>query len=218
MGLHLNYELRLPASTRADDVTDVLSRLHELALTLPFKAVSPMYHEPFATGGSPDPRLDAFRLWASVIAHPNDEYEVPLTGDLDTAQGFIIHPGDRCELATVGFMLRGDASGRQHEWFWHCCCKTQYASVISDTHLVNCHTALVRLLDDAGTLGVAVVVRDETHYWETRDDGRLIAEARVMNQVVAAMAGKLGDAIGPGVGAPIFEHPDFERLEMGDPT
>jgi hypothetical protein len=74
------------------------------------------------------------------------------------------------------------------------------------------------MLDYAGKVGVDVVVRDETHYWETRDEQRLIAEVRKMNHIVAAFAGRLGDLGVPGSGelrAPIFGHPRFERLEMG---
>jgi hypothetical protein len=37
-----------------------------------------------------------------------------------------------------------------------------------------------------------------------------------MNQVVARIAGQFSDAIGPGVGSPLFAHPEFERLEMGE--
>lgn len=67
-------------------------------------------------------------------------------------------------------------------------------------------------------VGVKVVVRDETHYWETRDEARLIAEVNAMNRVVARIAGQLGDlkAVPDGqFRAPIFQHPRFERLEMG---
>ena len=75
------------------------------------------------------------------------------------------------------------------------------------------------LLDHAAELGVGVVVRDETHYWETRDEAQLIAEVRAMNQIVAAMAGKIGDAIviGPSPGSPARYRPRFEeppRLEV----
>ena len=61
------------------------------------------------------------------------------------------------------------------------------------------------------------MVRDEGHYWETRGTAWLISEVDYMNKVVAALAGRLGDAIeraGHAVGAPIFEHREFEHLEM----
>jgi hypothetical protein len=61
-------------------------------------------------------------------------------------------------------------------------------------------------------------VYDETQYWETRETSRLVAEVHAMNQLVARFTGRLSDAIGEGhdVQVPIFEHPRFERLEMGD--
>jgi hypothetical protein len=114
-------------------------------------------------------------------------------------------------------MRRADEDARHREWFWHCSCKTQYASVVGDQHLVACHAGLARLLDRAASLGVDLTVRDETHYWDTRDERRLIAEVHRMNQIVARIAGKLSDATGPehAVRAPIFQHAQFERLEMG---
>jgi hypothetical protein len=77
---------------------------------------------------------------------------------------------------------------------------------------------LVQLLDHAITLGIEVDVYDETHYWESRDSRRLIAEVHAMNRLVARVAGQLSDAMGEAqqVRAPIFEHPRFERLEMGE--
>ena len=92
------------------------------------------------------------------------------------------------------------------------------ASMVSDAHLITCHTALVAFLDHAIASGVDVVVRDETHYWETRDTERLVAEVHEMNRIVARIAGKFSDAIGTAadVRAPIFEHRNFEHLEMGE--
>jgi hypothetical protein len=90
---------------------------------------------------------------------------------------------------------------------WHTCCKTQYASVVSDEHLIRCHLSLVSLLEAAAGIGVGVTVRDETHYWETRDTDRLIEEVHRMNRIVAKLAGRLGDAVGEGfkVGGSIGE-------------
>ena len=103
--------------------------------------------------------------------------------------------------------------GEPHVWHWHACCKTQYASVLGDDHLVRCHTSLVALLDQAAELEFEVTVRDETHYWETRDTSVLLAEVREMNRIVAHIAGAFHDALrehGHVAGA-IFEHPEFTR-------
>jgi hypothetical protein len=90
--------------------------------------------------------------------------------------------------------------------------------VFGDRHLVACHTGLVGLLDHARSIGVGIEVRDETHYWQTRDEGLLIAEVDAMNRIVARIAGKLSDVHPRGVDvrAPIFRHDQFEHLEMND--
>jgi hypothetical protein len=136
-----------------------------------------------------------------------------------------VKPGDRCEAATFGLAWvppTDEDANRLHDepyiWHWHTVCKTQYASVVSDEHLIRCHTSLVALLDHAPTLGFDVTVRDETHYWETRDTNRLLAEVGEMNRIVARVAGALHDAIGEQayVGGAIFEHREFEELETRD--
>ena len=48
-----------------------------------------------------------------------------------------------------------------------------------------------------------------------------MAEVHAFNQVVARIAGAFGDAFDKSkehgvVGSPIFEHKEFERLEMGE--
>ena len=218
MGLHLNWELRLPASTSRDEAWTRLETLHRRAQGSGFEEMTPVFDydgsEFFGALG------DHFRLWARVIARTHDEdLELPLTGDVHTAQGFVIYPGKGCEGAVFGVLRRAAADGTHGEWFWHCCCKTQYASVVSDDHLIFCHTSLVALLDHAIESGWDVVVRDETHYWETRDTGRLIKEVHKMNRIVARLAGFLSDRL-ESAGrpeAPIFDHPDYERLEMEKP-
>jgi hypothetical protein len=218
MGLHLNWELRLPWASTPDDVARHLDQLQHFALGLPFDYVSPRVngHVPeWATVGRPE---RAIQFFSSIVAEPWDEDTPPRRGDPTTAQGFIVDPGDGCETAHFGLLRRADEHGQHGEWFWHCSCKTQYASTRSDEHLVKCHTSLVRLLDHAIELGIDVVVRDETHYWDTRDQSRLIAEVHHMNRIVATFAGQMSDALGSdhSVQAEIFNHPRFERLEMGE--
>ena len=217
IGLHLNYELRLPACTERDVVVRTLTDLHAFAQTLAFDELSPVLIEHGHPIDKTD-RLATLRFFASIIATPDNEDILPLTGDPNSAQGFFVHAGRGCETAAFGLMRRADIHGAHAEWFWHGSCKTQYASIVSDAHLIACHTALVRVLDHAITLGIDVVVRDETHYWDTRDASRLVDEVRAMNQLVARFAGQLSDVVGETheVRASIFEHPRFERLEMGD--
>lgn len=222
MGLHLNFELRLSAAHSAEAVNTFLEQLREFALTQPFENVSSFLSpEAVASDGSEhDHRL--LELWANIIAKPDNEDENEadrqLVGDRGSARGFIVRPGERCEPAVFAFLLRSDASGVPTEWFWPCCCKTQYASIISDEHLLTCHLSLVRVLEHAIELGLDVVVRDETHYWETRDTAQLLKEVHSMNQIVARIAGLFSDKVGNDqqVHAPIFDHPRFEHLETGE--
>jgi hypothetical protein len=226
IGLHLNFELRLPASATRESVIASLTALHAFAQSLPFADVSPLLtdHDGDSVGESEHAELrSALRQWAELIATPfdaDDADDALLAGDASSALGFLVQPGKGCETATFGFLRRRSAAGTPVDWFWHCSCKTQYASTVSEAHLIACHTALVRLLDHAIALGVGVVVRDETHYWESRDVSRLVSEVRAMNQLVARIAGRISDALGEtsDVRASIFEHPLFERLEMGNPS
>jgi hypothetical protein len=60
MGLHLNYELRLPDSATAEAVGNVLVRLRDFALALPFKSVTEIYRpEP----GRFDSRVAVYGFW-----------------------------------------------------------------------------------------------------------------------------------------------------------
>lgn len=216
MGLHLNYELRLPGDTSPDQVRSRLAELRQRAVELPFHEVSDVIA---ATDPVEDWPHHVLRLFADLVATPYGEDLPPLQGDPSTAMGFVVEVGAGSEIATFALQHRQAPDGTHREWYWHCFCKTQYASTVSDEHLITCHTSLVGLLDHAITLGFNVVVYDETHYWETRDTARLLAEVHRMNQIVAAFAGAMSDCLpgDPGrVKAPIFEHPRFERLEMGE--
>jgi hypothetical protein len=212
MGMHLNWEFHLPADTSAERVAELLDALRARAVELPFDEVTRVLEQPSRPSTAD---LEGYvALWAQVISKPDENHS--RIGDLTTARGFGVHPGKGCEGATFGFVKRAEADGRSPEWFWHHCCKTQYASVVSREHLIRCHASLVALLDYAVESGIGVVVRDEGHYWETRDESRLVAEAEYMNRVVARIAGAFSDAMPMGLaaGSPVFEHPEFEHLEM----
>lgn len=232
MGLHLCYELALPRETPAMVAAERVGLLHEAAARLPFDTVSAHVR---VTAGEAlgDVNLfdcsleDFFRLGARVRLNPANTDTGERADRLADGVGFAVHPGRYCEGATFGlaWVPPEDEEGNHLHaepcvWHWHACCKTQYASVVSDEHLIHCHTTLVALLEEAIRLGFEVTVRDETHYWETRDPARLVAEVQEMNRIVARIAGALHDAVGEKArteGA-IFKHPEFEVLEsMGPP-
>jgi len=227
MGLHLCYELALPPDTPESDVAERVRRLYAEAVRIPFELVGPFVR---TTAGeslgdeaeADDPLGHWFRLGAAIRLDDRDPVTGGRTELLPDAIGFAVHPGRGCEAATFGLARvppEDDEGNPVHGlpliWHWHSTCKTQYASVVSDEHLIHCHTSLVALLEAAERLGFQVIVRDETHYWETRDAARLVAEVHEMNRIVAHFAGALHDAIGDRarVDGAIFEHPDFEELE-----
>lgn len=221
MGLHLNYEFRLPADTPRAVVARMLGELRDFAATTRVADVSPLVD--LSVDGPESAADDVGRAWhcvhlfARILGDPIPDDEIPLyTGDPSSAIGFRVDPGDGAETATFALMYRRADLGTHEEWFWWCGCKTQYASVISDEHLITVHTSMVAILDEAVRLGFDVVVRDETGYWESRSTDVLVAEVTKMNRLVARFAGAVSDAIGDkhDVQASIFEHPRFERLEM----
>ena len=239
MGLHLCYDLALPAGATDADAARLVSSLRERALALPFDHVSSVVRltqdalaGPWPLHGLAFARLEDVAHVAAVFAReelyrrrlalPDDGEAytpVDVPPDVPTAaHAFAVAPGQGSEPATFGVarLTDGDAPA---PWGWHCCCKTQYASALGDDHLLRCHGSLVALLDHAGALGFEVTVRDETGYWGSRDPRQLVVAVAEMNRVVARFAGAVTDAVrdaggdSRGVQGVIFEHPDFERLE-----
>jgi len=220
MGLSIAYQLSLPAATNRASVIALLTRLRERALTLPVNLVTDMLacdagDALGSPGGSGVPLEFWFRSWAALTLDPEGGSELP------DANGFIVSPGDECEPAAFG-VARTPPYDRHwcHQygplgWWWHSVTKTQYASVVSAEHFVRCHSVVVTLLDAARELGFEVQVFDEGGYWESRDADRLLAHVDRMNRLVAGLAGAVHDRLGRdhSVEAPIFAHPDFERLE-----
>ena len=227
MGLHLCFELSVPRDTPMTDVVERVRQLRRVAVTLPFDKVGPLVLTTAGqTLGETEEAESSLANWFRFCAHcrlgSHDERAGVRRDLLPDAVGFAIKPGDYCEGATFGLAWvppeNEDGEPRHEEpsvWHWHTVCKTQYASNLGDDHLIRCHTSLVALLDKAPDLGLQVVVRDETHYWETRDTNVLIAEVREMNRIVAGIAGAFHDAVGgrAHVGGAIFKHPEFEELE-----
>jgi hypothetical protein len=229
MGLHICYELSLPGVTADEDAMQHLEALRAHALTLHVDDVTTVWRlvgRELVLDDSWSDRAAPrhFRIVAKFAREERDGVE----GPVDEAQrlaaaGFFMNPGKGSETAIFGLVRprlspvspSAERADEQDNWFWHHCCKTQYASTVSDEHLVHCHLAVVSMLEEAERLGFHVTVHDETHYWTTRSTERLIAEVHNMNRIVARFAGAFHDATSGQVrteGA-IFEHPDFERLE-----
>ena len=164
-------------------------------------------------------RMSREQLYRERLGVADDEYRhVKVPDDLPTTiVGFAVAPGGRSEPASFGLAkLIGQNESR---WLWWCCCKTQYASVLGDDHLLRCHTSVIALLDAAKRIGFECEVRDEAGYFESRDPAQLLQRVGEMNRIVARFAGAFSDAYRKAGGdsrevqGEIFRHPDFERLE-----
>lgn len=243
MGLHLCYEITLPAECDEGFVAMRMEELRQHALRLPFAEVSELVRLDARAVAEQRPlRGLAWESLEHVVQYNasfmrdqlyreslgicrDDESAIfgaravnaPVDAPVSVI-GFAIDPGERCEPAHFG-LTRLAGPEITTRWWDHCCCKTQYASIVSDEHLMRCHGSLVSLLDFAVDLGFGVEVRDETGYWDSRDPQTLFAAAAEMNRIVARLGGVLNDAVRDAmgdssvVGGAIFEHPEFERLE-----
>jgi hypothetical protein len=239
MGLHINFELSLPAATSESYVSALMADLHDRARALPFAGVSNMVRlterelaGPWPLHGLAYDRLDdVAHVYASLtrdelygrahgLSEPNPLRRIDVPADVPTiAIGFGLSVGRGSEPAAFGLTKLGGAEHESLAWRWQCSCKTQYASVLGNEHLLRCHTSVVALLDAAVALGVEVEVHDETGYWETRDTTVLFDRVAEMNRIVAKLAGALTDSVRDAgadsrqLDGAIFKHPDFERLE-----
>ena len=210
MGLTFSYEFRLPGWYSAEVVNAKIGNLKLHAERLRFPKISPTYDG--VIDFLPDDWRELFNVFADVNARPIGDDERPYLADANSARGFLAMPGKGAEAASFGFMLRTFDDDGSREWFWQGWCKTQYASVHGEQHFLDCHLRLVAMMDYASKFGINVSVWDEGQYWETRDPNVLLGELAKMNRLTARLAGRLHDS-GVDVQAPIFEHPDFERLE-----
>ena len=229
MGLTIHHELRLPRDTPPEKVANLVSQLQIAATRLPFERVSPMVH----TKSDGSTELDKsqplglfFAFCASMLLDAKGQgteewYEKALPEGF----GFGVVPGDGCETSAFGVAwlpARDDEfrliPNEPPTWLWLSHCKTQYASNVSVEHFVRCHTSIVALLDVAVELGFDVRVFDEGEYWETRDVDKLAGKVDDMNHLIAGLAGALHDRLGDDIEleAPIFDHPNFEHLEMNE--
>lgn len=238
MGLHICYELSLPAEADEAKAVELLSALRREALRLPFAEVSEFVRLtesdvvklPNMRGLGFERLEDVVHIFGDLVrdelyrevSGADEESNVRAPQDLTTTiVGFAVGPGAGCEPAAFALVRLAPPAGVSR-WFWHYCCKTQYASVVSEDHFLRCHASLVGLLERAAQTGIECQVRDETGFFESRDPALLLTRVHDMNRVVARFAGAFSDAFkstggeSSQVQGEIFRHPDFERLETKD--
>jgi hypothetical protein len=227
MGLTIHYELRLPGTLDDTAALDMLERLRAHALTLGADGVSDICTLSGADLCSDrDEDVWTFERLIQFVAEclweSQDDAREPVDPTAAVgAAAFLVKPGNESESAVFGLVRPRPGAianwGYEEDirnWCWQSFCKTQYAANVSDEHFLRCHLMVVEILDEAKRLGFTVTVHDEGLYWDTRSTDSLLAELRRSNQIIARFAGALHDA-NPELDlqAPIFEHPDFERLE-----
>jgi hypothetical protein len=225
MGLTIHYKL-----THAGNETsarNLIGQLHSAAQDLPFKELQDIVDLQGDACKFDNYDKESPLRWLLIQADQTlklDEHTylgVPPTRIL----AFETWPGEGCEAANFGLcqypatiehhgkQIRTKPSG----WRWSSFCKTQYASDPSCGGVENflrCHLLVIALLDKAKELGVLESVSDEGDFWEKRDIKALVEEIGSWNNMIAAFAGKLRDALGDGVQSPITEFKNFEQLEQ----
>jgi hypothetical protein len=238
MGLCICYALSLPAETPQAMAGEILRKLREKAIVLPFAAVSDLVRLGPDDLRRPSPLrgLSYVRLEDVVDVHArfvskalycesqgldieDVHCRIDLPDDLTVSVvGFAAAPGSGSEPASFA-LAKLEGKDVATRWWWYCSCKTQYASAHGDAHLVKCHRSVVDLLDAAARIGLECDVRDETEFFASRDESKLLANVDEMNRVVAQFAGLFSDSFDKAGGdsrqvqGEIFHHPDFERLE-----
>lgn len=144
-------------------------------------------------------------------------------------EGFVFRTlvGRDCEPLWLGLCRYPEAvetaAGRRKtrlggRWCFSGFSKTQYASLHGWAHFLRCHRAIIELLAEWRQLGLSVRIMDEGGYWPRLSERVLRRNLDEMNGAVAAAAGAIKDQCQDtqpegGVEAPIFRHPQFERLE-----
>jgi len=200
------------------DAIEAMRLLRERCLDLPFESVSELMH----LSAEPAAGSRASELWedADCRAARSDERRFPLA-PIEVV-GFTVWAGGDCEAGSI-FLARYPSTywaGLKRErtgwplWSGHGLCKTQYASLRGQAHFIRCHLTMIAALDEARRLGLLSDVHDEGNFWGQRSVESLTQEVEEWNAMLAGLGGALKDALGDGaVAAPIFSHPEFERLE-----
>lgn len=222
MGVTIHYTLTAPASLKPAEALELVGRMRAVALDLKrrrrAKSVSPIASDTAEALHEGRQFPKARSIWNGKEYSPEVH---PKRGAM-----FEVDIGKDCEPLIIGLFkyparvtsceTNNDECGTRMGWAWqyrrHC--KTQYASLHGWEHLQRCHVAVIELLVALRTLGITVTISDEGHYWPARNKQTLREEVGMMNRVIAAAAGAMKDFFDDGsIQSPIFEHPQFERLE-----
>ena len=200
MGIGIHYSLQLPGDTSAREVRQVLARLRTIAGAVRADRLSPVFS--YSLRDLLAPPTDAVPLERHFHHQATlNLYEVDVAlervehRDRRAALGFSVHPGRGCDAAAFGFMRPGltaapadfDKDKVWSSWWWSGFCETQYASIVGADHLIECHLAVIHLLDEAERIGVGIIVHDQAEYWDTRSIQHLLQEVDRANGIKAPL-------------------------------
>jgi hypothetical protein len=222
MGLSISYHLSLKSASVAE-VRAKVTALRNHALNLPFQEVNELVElqgEECSLNSDqhPDPQI-TLKLRAAKPAETRIDANDPNSW-WDSANyliGFDAWPGEGSVYASIGLGTHEQIQ-EVNNWEWRGSCKTQYASDPKCGGWENfqkCHLAVIHLLDEMQKLGIECKVNDGGNYWETRNLEDLAESIGMHNIFMAAVFGKVKDAIAPHgtLKAPITEYQNFEYLE-----
>jgi len=205
MGLTIYYDLDVPGDQPASRVRGLVQALRDAALRVGMEKVSAVRTIIRADcDGLEREHVDLDWLVRCFAAREVEGARSPVgsvTVLPEIGYGFGAVIG-RCEPVVLGLarhpasMIEGgvELSTGFSNWSWRACTKTQYAGTVSVGHFVESHRRVVALLDAAADLGFQVSARDDSGYWEHRDEQRLVKSLEYWNRLVAKFAGRLAEA------------------------
>ncbi|ACK73943.1 hypothetical protein PCC7424_5360 (plasmid) [Gloeothece citriformis PCC 7424] len=190
MGLTIHYSFKTDTE-QAFEAYQLIERLHQFALTLPFMQVNSIVElneNEVQNTDATDPLL-CLKIHAAktkIVDFEIDKiYPISLIG-------FTIYAAQGCEELDI-FLGRYSDS---HIWEAHSFCKTQYAALEEYGGILNfikVHTSIVLMLDEAQKLGILEEVVDESHYWEDRNLKKLIEEIMIWQGLTSEVGEILGE-------------------------
>jgi len=222
VGLTLHYTLSAPAALDADAVPALVRAMRAVAER--FRLAGRVAAVSLVSATRED--LEWCTAWLPVRA-AGGVRGLPVSPH--AGRLFLVDLGEGAEPLRLGLCAYPESvddpvTGRPRRvrlrgWHLRAFCKTHYASLHGWEHFLRAHTTAIDLLLALRSLGLRVTLLDEGGYWPRRNTAALRAHVDRLNGAIAGLAGALKDAAddagaGP-VFAPIFAHPEFERLEAG---
>ena len=227
MGISIHHQLRMGSCLMPADARDVVEKMRACAVQV-LGSRGPGAVSEIVRGGPARYFGRAFPRCRSICG--TDRFYQPEVRPL-YGSGFTVEIGPDCEPLALGLFkypqwVCSDETGgwtalteMGKDWQFRGHCKTQYASLHGWENFRRCHCGVIEILAALSSLYVNVEISDDGDYWPSRSRGALAGlrrEVEGMNRVIAAAAGAMKDAFEDdgGVEAPIFAHPQFERLEV----